>query len=197
MRGIGTWPYRLAPSVAGGFHLHQPRVLAVLHVADELAVLDQHGLVGRRAFVVDRERAAPRRDGAVIDHGDALGRDLLAHQAREGRGLLAIEIAFEAVADRFVQHHAGPAGAEHDIHLAGGRRNGFQIDQSLPHGVIGRVAPGARLDEALIAFAAAVTVAAGFLARAIAGDDRHIEPHQRTHVAIDFAVGAQNFHDLP
>ena len=96
-----------------------------------------------------------------------------------------------------MQHHAGPAGAEHDIHFAGRRRHRFQIDQSLPHGVVGRVAPGARLDETLEAFAAAVTVAAGFLPRAVARDDRHIEAHQRTHVAIHFAVGAQDFHDLP
>jgi len=40
MRGIGTWA-KLS------------RVLAVLHVADQNAVLDQHGAIGRRAFVVD------------------------------------------------------------------------------------------------------------------------------------------------
>ncbi len=30
----------------------------------------------------------------------------------------AIEVGFEAVADRLVQQHAGPAGAEHHFHLA-------------------------------------------------------------------------------
>ena len=49
-----------APAVAGRLHAHQPRVLPVLHVADKDAVLDQHGAVGRRALVVDRQRAAPR-----------------------------------------------------------------------------------------------------------------------------------------
>ena len=144
MRGIGTWRIALAAAVAGRLHAHQPRVLAVLHVADQDAVLDQHRAVGRRALVVDGERTAPRRHGAVVDHGDALGRDLLAHQAREGRGLLAVEVAFEAVADRLMQHHAGPAGAEHDVHFAGGGGNRFEIDQRLPH------APSAASRQALV-----------------------------------------------
>ena len=127
-----------------GCHAHQPRVLAVLHVADQDAVLDQHGAVGRRALVVDRERAAPRRDGAVVDHGDALGGDPLAHQAGEGRGLLAVEVAFEPVADRLVQHHARPAGAEHHVHLAGRRRHRFEIDQRLAHRLVDRGLPGVR-----------------------------------------------------
>ena len=122
MRGIGTWAWSRAGRCRSA-HVHQPRVLAVLHVADQDAVLDQHGAVGRRALVVDRERAAAALDGAVVDHGDALGRHLLAHQAGKGRRPLAVEVAFEAVADRLVQHDAGPAGAEHDVHLAGRRRN--------------------------------------------------------------------------
>jgi hypothetical protein len=32
------------------------RVLAVLHVADQNTVFDQHGAIGGRAFVVDGER---------------------------------------------------------------------------------------------------------------------------------------------
>ena len=153
-------------------------------------------LVGVPSSSIDSE---PRRadDRAVVDDGDALGGDLLAHQAGEGRGLLAVEIAFEPVADRFVQHDAGPAGAEHDIHFAGRRRDRFEIDQRLAHRVVGGAAPVLRFDEALIAFAAAIAVAAGFLAVAVAGDDRDIDAHQRTDVAIDFAIRPQDFDDLP
>ena len=53
MRGIGTWPWLSRRPLPVGLHVHQPRVLAILHVADENAVLDQHGAAGRRAFVVD------------------------------------------------------------------------------------------------------------------------------------------------
>ena len=177
--------------------LHEARVLAVLHVADQDAVLDQHGAIGGRAFVVDRERAAPLRDGAVVDHGDALGRDPLSHQAGEGRGLLAVEVAFEAVTDRLVQHDAGPAGPEHHVHLAGRRRHRLEIDQRLAHGIVGGALPGVRLEETRKALAPAIAVAAGFLAIAVADDDRNVDTHQRTHVAIAFAIAAQDFDHLP
>jgi hypothetical protein len=45
----------LAAAIAGRLHVHQPGILAVLHVADEDAVLDQHRTVGRRALVIDRQ----------------------------------------------------------------------------------------------------------------------------------------------
>ena len=153
-------------------------------------------LVGVPSSSIESE---PRRvgDGAVVDHGDALGRDLLAHQAGEGRGFLAVEIAFEPVADRLVQHDAGPAGAEHHIHFAGRSGHRVEIDQRLAHGVVGGVAPRLGLDEALIALAPAIAVAAAFLPVALAGDDRDIDPHQRADVAIALAVGAQDFDHLP
>ena len=50
-----------APAVAGQRHAHEPRVEAVLQIAAQDAVLDQHGAAGRRAFVVDVERAAAIR----------------------------------------------------------------------------------------------------------------------------------------
>src|SRR5580704_2243915 len=70
-----------ATAVAGRLHAHQPGVLPVLHITDEYAVLDQHGAICRRAFVVDRQRAAAQRHGPVVDDGDAFGRHLLPHEA--------------------------------------------------------------------------------------------------------------------
>ena len=200
--GVGHARHRdvgvaLAPAVAGRRHAHQPRVLAVLHVAGEDAVLDQHGAAGRRALVVDRERAAALRQRAVVDHGDAFRRDALAHQAGEGRGLLAVEVAFETVADRLVQHHARPAGAEHDVHLAGRRRHGLEIDQRLAHRLVDRVLPFGLVEERVEAFAPAIAVAADLLAVAVAHHHRDVDAHQRTHVAISVAVGAQDFDHLP
>src|ERR1700722_12411047 len=187
----------LAAAVAGWLHVHQPGILAVLHVANQNAVLDQHGAVGRGALVVDRQRASARSHGAVIDHGDALGCDLLAHQACERRGLLAVEIALEAVTDGFVQHHAGPAGTQHDVHFARRGGNRFEIDQRLADGAISSFAPRLGLDEAGIAFAAAITLATAFLAVALAGNDRNIDAHQRTDIAIALAIRPQDFHHLP
>ena len=71
--GIG-----LAPSVAGRLHAHQPGVQPVMHEADQNAVLDQRGVGGRRALVIDGQRAAAVGQGAVIHHGHAGGGDALA-----------------------------------------------------------------------------------------------------------------------
>ena len=110
-----------AAPVAGRRDAHQAGVQAVLHVALEDAVLDQHGPLRRIALVVDVERTAAVGHRAVVDDGDARCGDALADAAGEGAGALAVEIAFEAVADGLVQQDARPAGAEHDGHRAGRR----------------------------------------------------------------------------
>ena len=122
---------------------------------------------------------------------------LLAHQAGERRGLLAVEVAFEPVTHRLVQHDARPAGAEHHVHLAGRRRHRLEIDQRLVQRFVGGILPGIGLEEARESLAAAAAVAAGFLPVAVAGDHRHVDPHQRPHVAVGLAIGAQDFDDLP
>ncbi len=186
-----------AAAIAGRRHVHQPRVLAVLHVAHQDAVLDQHGAVGGRAFVIDRERAAALRHGAVVHHGDALGGDALAHEAGEGRGLLAVEVAFEPMPDRFVQHHARPTGAEHHIHFAGWRRDRGQVGERLAHRLLNGILPALGRDEAPEALTPAVAIAAGFLPVTLADDHRDVDPHQRPHVAVALAVPAQDFDHLP
>src|SRR6185437_5243903 len=200
--GVGHARHRhvgetFAAAVAGRFHAHQARVLPSLHEADKDAVFDQHGAAGRRALVVDRQRAAACRHGAVVNDGNALRGDLLAHQARKGRGLLAVEVAFEAMTDGLVQHDAGPAGPEHHIHFARGRRHRLQIDQRLADGVVDRTLPSLSGDETLIALAAAITVAAGLLTVAFADHNGDADAHQRPHVAIDLAVGAHDLDRLP
>ena len=189
--GIG-----LAAAVAGRLHAHQPGVLAVLHVADEDAVLDQRRRVGRRALVVDGERAAAERDGAVIDDGHAGRGDALAHQAGEGAFLLAVEVALEAVADRLVEEDARPARAEHHVEGPGGRRHRREIDQRLAERLVDGGVPHVLGDEALEALAAAHAMRAGLLAVAVADDHRDVDPHQRADVAHQRAVGAQNLDRL-
>src|SRR5580692_4692084 len=108
-------------AVARGARAHQTCIELVLHVATQNAVLDQRGAAGRRAFIVDVQRAAPARQRAVIDDGAGFGGHALADAIRKGRGALAIEIALESMADGLVQQHAGPARPEHDGHGASGR----------------------------------------------------------------------------
>src|SRR5262249_5854224 len=186
----GRMGIALPAPIACGFHPHQTCVVTVLHVADKDAILDQYGATGRRALVVDRERAPSLRDGAVVDDGDTLRRDALSHQTGEGRSLLAVEVALEPVPHRLVQHDAGPAGSEHYVHLAGWRRHRFEVDQRLAHRIISRGLPGLRCEELGKILAPAITVAACFLTITFADDDRDIDAHQWAHVAIAFAVAA-------
>ncbi len=130
-----------AAPVAGGFDAHQARILPVLHIADQHAVFDQRVLGAGGAFVIDGDRTAPVGNRAVVKHGHAFGCDLLAHQARKGRRLLAVEIAFQPVADGFVQQNAGPAGAEGDVHDARRGGHGFKIDQGDAKGLVYQTLP--------------------------------------------------------
>ncbi len=187
----------LPATIARGFHAHQTCVVTVLHVADKDAILDQHRATGRRALVVDRERAPSLRDGAVVDDGDALRRDALSHQTGECRSFLAIEVAFEPVPHRLVQHDAGPARSEHHVHLAGWRRHRFEVDQRLAHRIISRGLPGLCCEEMGKILASAIAVAACFLTITFADDDGDIDTHQRAHIAIAFAVAAQDLDHLP
>src|SRR5207248_314465 len=48
----GNMSVALTPAISGRPHLHQTRVLAVLHVAHENSVLDQQGAAGGSALIV-------------------------------------------------------------------------------------------------------------------------------------------------
>src|ERR1700710_1942557 len=101
------------------------------------------------------------------------------------------------MADRLVQHDARPAGPEHDVHLAGRRRHRFQIDHGFADRAVGGLAPCLGLDEARIALAAAITLAAAFLTVALTGNHGNIDPDQRADVTVAFAVGTDDFDHLP
>ena len=104
-------------SIAGRLDAHQARIHGILNVAFEDAVFDQHVLLAGVAFVIHVERAAPVFDRAVVQHSDAFGGHALADAPAEGAGALAVEVAFQPVANGFVQQYAGPAGAQHDGHF--------------------------------------------------------------------------------
>ena len=134
----------LAAAVAGGLLPRQPRVEPVLHVAAQDAVLDEDVPPRGHALVVHVEGAAAIGDGAVVHHGDLLGGHLLAEPARERRGALAVEVAFEAVAHRLVEEDARPARPEHHRHGAGGRVHRAQLEDGLAHRLSARSGASAR-----------------------------------------------------
>src|ERR1041384_987294 len=96
-----------------------------------------------------------------------------------------------------MQHHPGPARTEHHVEFAGRCRHRLEIDQRLAHRVVDRALPGAGLDEALVALAPAIAVAAALLPVAIARHYRDVDAHQRADVAIGLAVGTQDLDHLP
>src|SRR5215472_3795814 len=128
----------LAPAIAGGRGAHEARIEPVLHVAAQHAVLDEGRALGRRALVVDVERAAPARQRTVIDHGALRSRNALPDAVGKGGRALAIEIPLEPVTDRLVQQDPGPARPEYYGHGAGGRRAGLEVHQRLPRRLAGQ-----------------------------------------------------------
>ncbi|MNQ20466.1 hypothetical protein D3C85_335550 [compost metagenome] len=178
----------LATAVAGARHPHQAGVQLVLHVALEYAVLDQRGALGRRAFVIHAERTTAAGQGAVVDDGAQTRGDLLAHAPAVGGTALAIEVAFQAMADRLVQQHPGPAGAHHHRQGAGRRGNRLEIDQGLAQRLAG-VTHGAILaHEVAVVATPAATVAATLAAAVLLDDHADIEAHQRANIDAQTAV---------
>ncbi|MNN55377.1 hypothetical protein D3C81_1702500 [compost metagenome] len=92
-----------ATTVPGWRNAHQTRVEFVLHVAFQDAVFDQHVVLPRRAFIIDRDRTATIGHGAIIHNGTQFRGHQLAHLAAEYGGAATVEIAFQTVTDRFVQ----------------------------------------------------------------------------------------------
>src|SRR5471032_1297726 len=184
-------------TVTGAGHAHQARVELVLHVAFEHAVFDQRGALGRGDFVIDAQRATTTRQGAVIDDGAELGRNHLAHAPAVGRTALAVEVAFQAVADRFVQQHTGPTRTQHHRQRTSRRRNRFQVHQRLTQRFTG-VAHGTVVAEKITIIgttAAAMTTA--LAAAVLFNDHADVEAHQWPHIRRQAAVGGSHENALP
>ena len=182
----------LATPVARWLHAHQPRVLPVLHVSDQNAILDQHVLGSRRALVIDRDRAAPVGDGAVIQHGDPFCRDLLAHQPGEGARFLTVEIAFQPVTDRLVQQDAGPARSQRHVHHSRPCRHRLQVHQRDTQRLAGHVLPVIRLQEPRQPGAPAAARAARLAAAVLLDDDADIQPRHGPDIRHHMPLGAQD-----
>ena len=188
---------RLPPAVACRYHAHQAGIEPVLHEAHQNTVLDQRGAVGRRSLIIDADRATPVGDRTIIDDGDTLGGNALAHQPREGRSFLAVEIAFQPVADGFMQQNAGPARPQQHIHLTGGCGLCFERNQTLAQCLAGGVLPSVFSEIGQRIAAPAKSVAALALLFAIRRNHRNLEAHQRANVTVGAAVGANDFDRLP
>jgi hypothetical protein len=137
-------------------------------------------------------RAATAGHAAVVDHGHLRRRDLLADQAGERGGLLAIEVGFEAVADSFVQQDAGPAGAEDDFHLAGGSVDRSKLQDGRACGFAGKVLGRFVALEEVERDASAAAAGAARGAGRVLGDHCNVQPSERLGVGGIGSVGGSN-----
>ena len=99
-----------AAAIAGWGNAHEARIHPVLQIADQNAVLDQNGALGRCAFIINGQRTAAIGQSTIINNGDAGRGNTLANHACKGRGTLAVEVTLKAVTDSFMQQNAGPTG---------------------------------------------------------------------------------------
>ena len=144
--GVGHARHRcmrktFAAAIAGGLHTHQARIHAVLHIGAQYAIFDQDIFLSRRAFIINRQRPTAVLHRAIIDNGDAGRSNALANLAGKGAAALAVEIAFQAMADCLMQQHAGPAGTKQHGHFASRCSNRAQIGQRLRQCDVNRMFP--------------------------------------------------------
>ncbi len=169
-----------------------------MQITLEDTVLNQHVVATRCPLVIDRDGAAPTRQGAIIDDGAVFGGHLLADAASKRGRALAVEIPLQTVAHRFVQQHAGPASTQHHRHGARRCVDGFQIDQRLTHSFThiakGTALQSVQFEEPVVTEAATATGTAALAAIALLGDHGHRQPHQRTHIGGQGAVGSGHQH---
>ncbi len=133
----------------------------------------------------------PRRSEIVPSSTtvDALGRHLLAHQPGEGGGLLAVEVAFQPVAHRLVQHRLQASPRKHDVECrrpAPARRSRFTSAwRSASSAACFQLSSATNSPKPLRPPRA---VGTALLPVAVAHHHRHVEAHQRADVAHDLPV---------
>ncbi len=185
----------LAPCVASGGDAHQAGVQAVLQIALQNAVFNQHIALRGVALVVHVERTAPIGQGAIVEHRHALGRHALANAPTERARPLAVEVALQPVAHGLVQQHTGPTGAQYHGHLPSRCRARLQVDQRGLHGFL-----HVRINLCVIkvgqAKAPAPARRAHFTALALLGNDGERQAHQRTHISRQGAIGTRHQHHV-
>src|SRR3546814_15534853 len=101
------------------------------------------------------------------------------------------------MADRLVQQHAGPAGAEDHGHRASRRWHRFEIDQRLRQRNVDCAVPAFQLEQPIIAPASAKAVNTGFAPPALFGDDRDAETEDPPNTAHDDTVAPHDCDTTP
>src|SRR4029450_9005183 len=102
----------LAAAIASRGHTHQASIQAVLQVAAQDTVFNQHRTPCGRPLVIHIERTAPTWNRPVIDHCAQLRGHLLPNATTKCRDALAVKITFQPMSNSFMEQDTRPAGAE-------------------------------------------------------------------------------------
>src|SRR5207245_3377791 len=125
----------------------QPLRRPALNISAQGPALDARRAPGHVPLVVDVEAAPAVRDRPVVHERYAGRGDALPHPPGKGRSALAVEVALEPVAHRFVEEDPRPARSEDDRHRPG--RGGLRPQQRDRHtrGLAGEVLRRTVLEE--------------------------------------------------
>src|SRR5262249_47066506 len=151
----------------------------------------------RGSFIIDVEAAAAVGDRAVIDYRAERTRDLLANAPREGRRAFAIEVTFEAVADRLVQQDSRPSRTQHHDHFPRRRIDGVEVDDRLARRFERELAPALAFDKVFVFDASAAAVRPDLAMLAVVGDHGDVEAAERLQIGRDLTLAVNNHYDLP
>jgi len=166
-----------------------------LQIAFEDAVFDQHGALGRVAFVIHIQGTATIRDRAIVDHGHAARGDLLTDHAGKSGGFLAVEVAFQTVTNGFVQQHAWPARTQHHGHFASRSRTRRQIQHRLIDRFF-RVIGNHRIGEIAVIEPTAAAGATLLATTIFFNNDLDRQPAQRAHIGRTQTIVARDIDDF-
>src|SRR3546814_10807311 len=93
-----------------------------------------------------------------------------------------VEIAFEPMANRFMEQYAGPSGAEQHGHLARRGVDRAQIDERLVQRLVDCAVPLRLLEQMIVHIATAEAEIARFAAAILLDHDRDVEADERADI---------------
>src|SRR5882672_11264700 len=124
----------LAPTVSARFQVKVARAQAVVHVADELALLDEGAAPRLVALVVHVDGAATLQERRVVHDRAQFAGDVVTDLARIVARPFSVEIGLQPVAHGLVKQDAAVARRQYDLHLTCGRVVRGEHRDRLPSG---------------------------------------------------------------
>ena len=160
------------------------------------AVFDQRVLGTWRPFVIDSDRSAPIGNRSIVQNRDAFGRNLLPHEPRKRAGSFAVKVAFQPMANRFVQQNARPAGSEDDIHDTSRCRFCIEVYQCNAQSFAGNRLPVVAPDQTNKSRASAAAKHAAFTFSVFFDNHTNVQPGHGTRICHKRAFWPQDQHLL-